>query len=247
MAIIKVNNLCKSFGDVHVLENVSFEVNKGETVAVIGPSGAGKSTMLRCLIDLERADNGDIYINGEALCENGKYASEKRTREICAKTGMVFQNFNLFPHMSVLKNLTIVSTVVHKLSKDEALKKAREQLKRVGLSDKENAYPSELSGGQKQRVAIARALMENPDILFFDEPTSSLDPELTAEVLHVMQDLANEKMTMIVVTHEMGFAKEAADKIIFMADRSIVACSTKEDIFEHPSDERIKHFISSIL
>ena len=247
MAIIEVKNISKSFGDIHVLENVSFEVNKGETVAVIGPSGAGKSTMLRCLIDLEQADSGDIYIDGNALCKDGVYASEKESRAICAQTGMVFQNFNLFPHMSVLKNLTSVATIVHKVSKEDAIAQARELLKKVGLSDKENAYPSELSGGQKQRVAIARALMENPSILFFDEPTSSLDPQLTAEVLHVMRELSREKMTMVVVTHEMGFAREAADKILFMADRSIVACGTKEEIFDHPEDVRIKNFIASIL
>jgi len=247
MAIIEVKNISKSFGDVHVLENVSFEVNKGETVAVIGPSGAGKSTMLRCLIDLEQADSGDIYIDGNALCKDGVYVSEKESRAICAQTGMVFQNFNLFPHMSVLKNLTSVATIVHKVSKEDAVAQARELLKKVGLSDKENAYPSELSGGQKQRVAIARALMENPNILFFDEPTSSLDPQLTAEVLHVMRELSREKMTMVVVTHEMGFAREAADKILFMADRSIVACGTKEDIFDNPEDDRIKNFIASIL
>ncbi len=247
MAIIKVRNLCKSFGDLCVLKDVSFDVNRGETVAVIGPSGAGKSTMLRCLINLEQADDGDIIIEDSPLCVGGVYVSEKEARRVCSKSGMVFQNFHLFPHINVLSNLTMAATSVHKMSKDEAIERARMLLKKVGLSDKEEAYPSELSGGQKQRVAIARALMVNPNVLFFDEPTSSLDPQLTAEVLSVMRELASEKMTMVVVTHEMGFAREAADKVLFMADQTIIAEGTTEDIFEHPSDERIRSFISSIL
>ncbi len=247
MAIIKVRNLCKSFGDLCVLKDVSFDVNRGETVAVIGPSGAGKSTMLRCLINLEQADDGDIIIEDSPLCVGGAYVPEKEARKVCSKSGMVFQNFHLFPHMNVISNLTMAAISVHKMGKEEALERARMLLKKVGLSDKETAYPSELSGGQKQRVAIARALMVNPNVLFFDEPTSSLDPQLTAEVLSVMRELASEKMTMVVVTHEMGFAREAADKILFMADKTIIAEGTTEDIFENHSDERIRSFISSIL
>ncbi len=247
MAMIKVRNLSKSFGDLCVLKDVSFDVNRGETVAVIGPSGAGKSTMLRCLINLEQADGGDIYIEDTPLCVDGVYVSEKEARKVCSKSGMVFQNFHLFPHMSVITNLTSAAMTVHKMGKDEAIEKARHLLNKVGLSDKETAFPSELSGGQKQRVAIARALMVNPDVLFFDEPTSSLDPQLTAEVLSVMRELAAEKMTMVVVTHEMGFAREAADKILFMADKTIIAEGTTQEIFEHPTDERIRSFISSIL
>ena len=247
MQMIGVKNLSKSFGDVEVLRDVSFNVERGETVAVIGPSGAGKSTMLRCLIHLEQADAGDILIEGVPLCRNGKYVSEKEARSLCAKTGMVFQNFNLFPHMTVLGNLTSAVITVQKMTREHAIERAHSLLEKVGLAEKINAYPSELSGGQKQRVAIARALMVNPDVLLFDEPTSSLDPQLTAEVLQVMRELSREKMTMVVVTHEMGFAREAADKILFMADKTIIACGTKEDIFEHPKDPRIQNFIASIL
>ena len=247
MSMIEVRNLKKSFGDVHVLDGVSFEVQKGEVVAVIGPSGSGKSTMLRCLIGLEYADGGDILIEGEPLVADGKYVNDPAARRVCSKMGMVFQNFNLFPHMSVLGNLTSAAISVKGISKDEAAKKARGLLAEVGLSDKESVYPSALSGGQKQRVAIARALMMEPDMLLFDEPTSSLDPQLTSEVLAVMKKLVAKKMTMIVVTHEMGFAKEAADKVIFMCDRQIIESGTTEEIFVHPKDPRIKDFINSIL
>lgn len=250
---LEVNNLKKSFGGLSVLDGVSFTVDKGETVAVIGPSGSGKSTMLRCLIDLERADGGDILIEGAPLMQNGVYVGEKQASQVCSRMGMVFQNFNLFPHMTVMENLICAPLTVKrdsgaaKETKAQVIERARERLAEVGLADKENEHPNALSGGQKQRVAIARALMMNPDILLFDEPTSALDPQLTAEVLTVIKKLAKEKMTMVVVTHEMGFAREAADKILFMCDREIIGQGGVEEIFEHPKDERIRNFINSIL
>ena len=247
MKMIEVNALKKSFGPLLVLDGISFSVEKGQTVAVIGPSGSGKSTMLRCLINLEKADGGDILVENEPLMKDGVYVSEKKARQICAKMGMVFQGFNLFPHMSVLDNLICAPVVVKKENKRQALARAKQLLQDVGLTDKADSFPAALSGGQKQRVAIARALMTNPDMLLFDEPTSSLDPQLTAEVLGVMRKLAEHKMTMVVVTHEMGFAKEAASKILFMYDKQIIAAGSKEDIFDHPADPRIKDFIDSIL
>ncbi len=247
MKMLEVKGLKKSFGDLQVLDGVSFSVEKGETVAVIGPSGSGKSTMLRCLIDLEKADAGDIMVENEFLMQDGVYVQDKKAQQICAKMGMVFQSFNLFPHMSVLDNLVCAPVSVKKEPREQAIQRAKKLLQEVGLSDKADVYPSALSGGQKQRVAIARALMMNPDMLLFDEPTSSLDPQLTSEVLSVMKKLAEEKMTMVVVTHEMGFAKEAASKILFMCDKEIIAEGTKEDIFDHPKDRRIKEFIDSIL
>ena len=247
MSMITVSDLRKSFVGEPVLDGVTFSVEKGETVAVIGPSGAGKSTMLRCLIDLETADGGSIRIEDRPLLEDGRYAGEKERRKVCAKMGMVFQNFNLFPHMTVLRNLTLPPVNAKRCSRAEAEEKARGLLKKVGLEGKENARPSELSGGQKQRVAIARALMMEPDMLLFDEPTSALDPQLTGEVLSVIRELSKEHMTMIVVTHEMGFAREVADKILFMGDHVIIEEGTPEDIFEHPKDPRITEFVSKIL
>ena len=247
MSMITVSDLRKSFAGEPVLDGVTFSVEKGETVAVIGPSGAGKSTMLRCLIDLETADGGSIRIEDRPLLEDGRYAGEKERRKVCAKMGMVFQNFNLFPHMTVLRNLTLPPVNAKRCSRAEAEEKARGLLKKVGLEGKENARPSELSGGQKQRVAIARALMMEPDMLLFDEPTSALDPQLTGEVLAVSRELAREKMTMIVVTHEMGFAREAADKVLFMGDHVIIEEGTPEEIFERPKDPRITEFVSKIL
>ena len=247
MNMIQVEGLKKSFGTDAVIDGVSFSVEKGQTVAVIGPSGAGKSTMLRCLIALETADGGTIQIEGQPLLENGKYPAEKVRRQICAKMGMVFQNFNLFPHLTVLKNLTLPPLNAKKMDVPAAEKRAKELLKKVGLEGKENARPSELSGGQKQRVAIARALMMGPDVLLFDEPTSALDPQLTGEVLEVIRELSREHMTMIVVTHEMGFAREAADKILFIGDHQILEEGTPEDIFNHPKDPRISEFVSKIL
>lgn len=247
MRMITVNGLCKAFGGEPVLDGVSFSVEKGETVAVIGPSGAGKSTMLRCLIDLETADSGEIRIEDRYLLKEGAYPDEKTRRSVCGKMGMVFQSFNLFPHLTVLDNLILPPINAKKLTRPEAAKKAKELLLKVGLSGKEAARPSELSGGQKQRVAIARALMMEPDMLLFDEPTSALDPQLTGEVLSVIRELSKEHMTMIVVTHEMGFAREVADKILFMGDHVIIEEGTPEDIFEHPKDPRITEFVSKIL
>ena len=247
MRMITVNGLCKAFGGEPVLDGVSFSVEKGETVAVIGPSGAGKSTMLRCLIDLETADSGEIRIEDRYLLKEGAYPDEKTRRSVCGKMGMVFQSFNLFPHLTVLDNLILPPINANKLTRPEAVKTAKELLLKVGLSGKEAARPSELSGGQKQRVAIARALMMEPDMLLFDEPTSALDPQLTGEVLSVIRELSKEHMTMIVVTHEMGFAREVADKILFMGDHVIIEEGTPEDIFEHPKDPRITEFVSKIL
>ena len=247
MSMITVSDLRKSFAGEPVLDGVTFSVEKGETVAVIGPSGAGKSTMLRCLIDLETADGGSIRIEDRPLLEDGRYAGEKERRKVCARMGMVFQNFNLFPHMTVLRNLTLPPVNAKRCSRAEAEEKARGLLKKVGLEGKENARPSELSGGQKQRVAIARALMMEPDMLLFDEPTSALDPQLTGDVRAVIRELAREKMTMIVVTHEMGFAREAADKVLFMGDHVIIEEGTPEEIFERPKDPRITEFVSKIL
>ena len=247
MNMIEVNSLSKSFGELKVLDNVSFGVEAGQTVAVIGPSGAGKSTMLRCLINLEKADGGDILIEGRALMRGGVYVKDSEARDVCSKMSMVFQSFNLFPHMSVLDNLTMAPVTVRGENKAEAKERAMQTLAEVGLAEKAGAYPSELSGGQAQRVAIARALMMNPDVLLFDEPTSSLDPQLTAEVLAVMRRLSEKRMTMVVVTHEMGFAKEAADKILFMTDEGIIGQGTKAEIFDAPKDPRIREFIDSIL
>ncbi len=247
MKMLEVCKLKKSFGDVNVLDGVSFSVERGEAVAVIGPSGGGKSTMLRCLIGLERADGGDILIEGEPLMQNGVYVPDRQMRRVSSKMGMVFQAFNLFPHMTVLDNLVAAPVSVKKTAKNQAVEQARERLHEVGLSDKADVFPRALSGGQKQRVAIARALMMQPDMLLFDEPTSSLDPQLTAEVLAVMKKLVAKRMTMIVVTHEMGFAREAADKVLFMCDREIVEQGPTAQLFDHPKDVRIRNFISSIL
>jgi len=247
MRMLEVSNLKKCFGAVEVLDGVSFSIEQGETVAVIGPSGSGKSTMLRCLIGLEHADDGDVTIEGEPLMRGGRYIHEKQARRVCAKMGMVFQSFNLFPHMTVMQNLICAPVTVMKEPRAQAIERGRAMLAKVGLSDKENERPSALSGGQKQRVAIARALMNKPNMLLFDEPTSSLDPQLTAEVLGVMRELARDRMTMIVVTHEMGFAREAASKILFMHDKRILASGTPKEIFENPSEQVVRDFIGSIL
>ena len=247
MHMIEVKGLQKAFGSEQVLKDVSFTVDKGETVAVIGYSGAGKSTMLRCLIDLEKADGGDVLIEGEPLIQNGRYAEDKTARRICGKMGMVFQSFNLFPHMTVMGNLIGAPMTVKKEDKQQAVARAKEKLKLVGLADKADAHPSELSGGQKQRVAIARALMMDPDMLLFDEPTSSLDPQLTAEGLAVIKELAKGKMTMIIVTHEMGFAREVADKVLFMGEGRVIEQGPPQEMFGSPKDQRVKDFIQSIL
>ena len=247
MKMVEVNRLQKAFGSEAVLKDVTFSVEKGETVAVIGYSGAGKSTMLRCLIDLEKADGGDILIEGEALVKDGRYPDEKQARRICRKMGMVFQSFNLFPHLTVMGNLIGAPVTVNKEEKQGAMARAMEKLELVGLADKAAAYPSELSGGQKQRVAIARALMMEPDMLLFDEPTSSLDPQLTAEVLAVIKQLAEKKMTMIIVTHEMGFAREVADKVVFMGEGHVIEQGPPKELFTNPKDQRVRDFIESIL
>ena len=243
----EVRGLHKQFGELVVLDGVSFDVLEGETVAIIGPSGSGKSTLLRCLIGLERADGGSIRIDGEPLMTDGVYRRDSELQKVCGRMGMVFQSFNLFPHMTVLQNLIAAPVSVLGESKQEASERARGLLADVGLADKAREMPGSLSGGQKQRVAIARALMMRPEMLLFDEPTSSLDPQLTAEVLGVMRRLARERMTMVVVTHEMGFAREVSDKVLFMQERQIIGQGTTEEIFDNPADPRIRSFIESIL
>ncbi len=220
--MLTATQIQKHFGDVQVLKGITMRIDKGEVVAIIGPSGSGKSTLLRCLNRLETVDGGDIALDGVMWCKNGQYESESVLHQVSLRMGMVFQSFNLFPHMSVLKNLIDAPMKVKGAKKDEATTLARELLRKVGLSDKEGAYPYQLSGGQAQRVAIARALCMQPEILCFDEPTSALDPELTQEVLSVMRDLAKEHMTMLVVTHEMGFARDVADRVVFMEGGLIV-------------------------
>lgn len=248
---IKAQNIWKRFGDLEVLKGIDVEVNEGEVVAVIGPSGGGKSTLLRCLNKLETIDKGAIIIDGETLCQdNGKgseYVRKDDVSRIACKMGMVFQQFNLFPHMTVLENLIEAPVNVQKRDRNEVIKEAEILLSKVGLSDKRDVYPRKLSGGQQQRVAIARALAMKPSIMLFDEPTSSLDPELTGEVLKTMRELADEQMTMVVVTHEMGFAREVATKVLFMADGYVQAVGTPEEIFDNPQNERLKAFLKVIL
>jgi len=243
MCMIETKNLTKKFGDLLVFENINLKVKKGEVLVIIGPSGSGKSTMLRCLNFLEVPNGGEVIIEGEKLDAKNK----KKTRNIIEKIGMVFQNFNLFPHKTVLQNVMEAPIVVKKENKAEVQKRAEVLIEKVGLKDKMGYYPSKLSGGQKQRVAIARALAMNPDLMLFDEPTSALDPELVGEVLNVMKELAAEGMTMVVVTHEMGFAKEVADRVIFMDGGQIVEEGTPEEIFNNPKQERTKEFLGKIL
>lgn len=241
--LIQVQNLTKTFGgSVHALNGVSTDIKKGEVVCVIGPSGSGKSTFLRCLNRLEDPTDGRIIFAGEDLMDPKTDIDMHRQ-----KMGMVFQHFNLFPHMSILKNMTIAPMKLQKRGKDEAEGQAMKLLERVGLADRANAYPSQLSGGQKQRIAIVRALCMNPEVMLFDEPTSALDPEIVGEVLNVMRDLAKEHMTMVVVTHEMGFAREVSDRVIFMAEGKIVEEGTPEEIFTAPKTERLQSFLSKVL
>ena len=241
--LIQVQNLTKTFGgSVHALNGVSTDIKKGEVVWVIGPSGSGKSTFLRCLNRLEDPTDGRIIFAGEDLMDPKTDIDMHRQ-----KMGMVFQHFNLFPHMSILKNMTIAPMKLQKRGKDEAEGQAMKLLERVGLADRANAYPSQLSGGQKQRIAIVRALCMNPEVMLFDEPTSALDPEMVGEVLNVMRDLAKEHMTMVVVTHEMGFAREVSDRVIFMAEGKIVEEGTPEEIFTAPKTERLQSFLSKVL
>ena len=240
--MINVKNLHKYFGDNQVLKGIDETIKKGEVVVVIGPSGSGKSTFLRCLNLLEVPTDGEIIFEGNNITDKNININEIRE-----KMGMVFQQFNLFPHKTVLENLTIAPINVKKKSKDEAINKANDLLKMVGLVDKADAYPSSLSGGQKQRIAIARALAMEPDVMLFDEPTSALDPEMVGEVLSVMKQLAKEGMTMVVVTHEMGFAREVGDRIIFMDGGKIVEQGTPKEIFDNPKNARTKDFLSKVL
>ncbi|WP_176473284.1 amino acid ABC transporter ATP-binding protein [Niallia circulans] len=240
--MIRINQLNKSFGDLHVLKNIDLIVYESDVVCLIGSSGSGKSTLLRCLNFLEKKDNGSIIIEG-----NEVNPSTDNLNKIREKVGMVFQNFNLFPHKTVLENIIEAPIMVKGVDKDKAISKAKQLLQKVDLEDKADVYPSKLSGGQKQRVAIARALAMEPDIMLFDEPTSALDPELVGEVLTTMKDLAEEGMTMVVVTHEMGFAKEVADSIVYMHDGKIIEHGTAEQFFNNPKEERTQEFLKATM
>ena len=240
--MIKVRNLQKSFGDNHVLNGIDVDIRKGECVCVIGPSGSGKSTFLRCLNLLEKPEEGEIYINGQDIMDPKLNVDKYREN-----LGMVFQHFNLFPNMTVKQNITLAPVRLKKWTKEEADTKAIELLRRVGLERKADTYPNKLSGGQKQRVAIARALAMNPEVMLFDEPTSALDPEMVGEVLDVMKSLVKEGMTMVVVTHEMGFAKNVSDRVIFMDQGVIVEDESSRELFENPKHERTKNFLSKVL
>lgn len=247
MALMEVSNLKKSFDQLEVLKQISFNIEKNDVVAIIGPSGSGKSTMLRSLIYLEEINGGSICVDGDYLVKDSTYTKPQDIKKITAKMGMVFQHFNLFPHLTVQRNLEIAPSLLKTEPSEAISRRCQDILQKVGLSDKANVYPANLSGGQKQRVAIARALMMNPQILLFDEPTSALDPELTGEVLKVMKDLAEEHMTMIVVTHEMGFAREVANKVIFMDGGEIIETSHPEEFFTNPKHDRTKSFLQKNL
>ena len=259
--ILKVEHVKKSFGNLNVLKDISFELNAGEVLSIIGPSGSGKSTLLRCITQLETVNGGLVQVDGKNMVQPAPsagstgsptgskkmapvYAPAKVLREIRLSTGLVFQNFNLFPHLTVLQNLCIAPVRVLGISREEARETGRSLLKRMGLEGKEKAYPCELSGGQQQRVSIARALAMNPKILFFDEPTSALDPELTGEVLKIIKKLAEEKMTMVIVTHEMAFARDVADKVIFMDGGVVVEQGTPDFVFNQSGNDRLAHFLS---
>ena len=246
-----MKDIVKVYGKLTILHKVNMSLEKGEVISIIGPSGAGKSTLLRCLNHLETIQGGSILVDGDYLAEekNGEviYANEVKSKEILGKMGMVFQSFNLFPHMTVLDNIMAAPIYVKGMKKEEVLPIAENLLDKVGLLNKKNMYPGSLSGGQKQRVAIARALAMNPEIMLFDEPTSALDPELTGEVLKTIQQLADENMTMVIVTHEMAFAKSVSDTILFMVDGKVEEEGTSEQVFEHPKSERTKAFLKSIL
>ena len=242
MAVFEMQNAKKAFGALEVLKGVSLKVEKGEVVSIIGPSGGGKSTFIRCLNLLEQPTAGKIYFEGEDITAKGFDVNKHRQ-----KVGMVFQQFNLFNNLTVLENITISLTKVKKQSEEESKEKALKLLKRVGLEDKANAYPSQLSGGQKQRIAIVRALAMEPDVLLFDEPTSALDPEMVGEVLQVISDLARDGITMVVVTHEMGFARKVGTRVLFMDGGQIAEQGTPEEIFEHPQNARTKEFLSKVI
>ncbi|MDO4490547.1 MAG: amino acid ABC transporter ATP-binding protein [Lachnospiraceae bacterium] len=240
--MIEVKDLKKSFGDLHVLRGITKNIEKGEVVVVIGPSGSGKSTFLRCLNMLEEITSGEVFLEGQKVNDPATDINQIRQ-----KMGMVFQHFNLFPHLTILENITLAPVKLKKMTKEEAEKKAMELLTRVGLADKAANYPVQLSGGQKQRVAIARALAMNPDVMLFDEPTSALDPEMVGEVLDVMKDLAKSGMTMVIVTHEMGFAREVATRVLFMDGGYVMEDSTPDQIFDNPQCDRTREFLGKIL
>ncbi|MBE6014593.1 MAG: amino acid ABC transporter ATP-binding protein [Lachnospiraceae bacterium] len=240
--LIKVENLCKDFGDLKVLKNINEEIKKGEVVVIVGPSGSGKSTFLRSLNLLEKPTSGQIFFEGDDITDPKVDLDLHRQ-----KMGMVFQHFNLFPHMTIKKNLTIAPMKLLKKTEKEAEERAMELLRMVGLEDKADGYPSQLSGGQKQRVAIVRSLAMNPDVMLFDEPTSALDPEMVGEVLEIMKKLAADGMTMVVVTHEMGFAREVADRVLFMADGEICEQNTPGDFFDNPQNPRLQDFLAKVL
>ena len=249
MPILKVEHVKKLFGNLNVLKDISFELNAGEVLSIIGPSGSGKSTLLRCITQLETVNGGLVQVDGKDMVQSGDkgtpvYVPAKVLREIRLSTGLVFQNFNLFPHLTVLQNLCLAPVRVLGVSREQARETGRSLLKRMGLEGKEKAYPCELSGGQQQRVSIARALAMNPKILFFDEPTSALDPELTGEVLKIIKKLAEDKMTMVIVTHEMAFARDVADKVIFMDGGVIVEQGSPDHVFRESGNERLAQFLS---
>lgn len=252
MSMVKLVNVRKSFGNLEVLKGINLEIQSGEVVCIIGASGSGKSTMLRCLNHLERISTGEVYIQGELTDKREKNKDlmkidPAKVQALCAELGMVFQNFNLFPHLTVIQNITVAPTIVIKVNKDVIEKTALVLLESVGLSEKRDEYPSRLSGGQQQRVAIARALAMEPKIMMFDEPTSALDPELVGEVLATMRHLAEEGMTMIIVTHEIGFAREVADRVIFMDEGVICEQGTPDEVLLNPKEERTKIFLNKIL
>lgn len=241
-ALIRIENLSKEFGAQHVLNHITVEINRGDVVCVIGPSGSGKSTFLRCLNRMEEPSSGHIYFEGVDICDPKTDIDLHRQ-----KMGMVFQQFNLFPHMNIMKNLTLAPMKLQGKSEEEAKALAMELLQKVGLADRADAYPSQLSGGQQQRIAIARALCMQPDVMLFDEPTSALDPEMVGEVLNVMKDLAAQKMTMVVVTHEMGFAREVASRVMFLDDGNFLEENEPSEFFSHPKDPRLQLFLSKVL
>ncbi len=240
--MIKVKNLHKTFENLRVLDGIDEHITPGEVVVVIGPSGSGKSTFLRCLNLLETATEGEIYVDDELIT-----APKVDVNRVRQKMGMVFQQFNLFPHLTIMENITLAPVLLKKMTKEEAVKRGQELLERVNLAEKADAYPAQLSGGQKQRVAIARALAMDPEIMLFDEPTSALDPEMVGEVLDVMKDLAKSGMTMVIVTHEMGFAREVASRVLFIDQGVIMESGTPEEVFGNPQNERTKNFLSKVL
>ena len=240
--MIKVKNLHKKFDNLTVLDGIDEHITQGEVVVVIGPSGSGKSTFLRCLNLLETVTEGEIYVDDELIT-----AQKVNVNRVRQKMGMVFQQFNLFPHLTIMENITLAPVLLKKLGKEEAIKRGQELLERVNLGEKADAYPAQLSGGQKQRVAIARALALDPEIMLFDEPTSALDPEMVGEVLDVMKDLARSGMTMVIVTHEMGFAREVASRVLFIDQGVVMESGTPEEIFNNPQNERTKNFLSKVL